>query len=384
MERFLQTIILLGVVQGFIVSNLLFFSGRLRRPNRLLALLIFLLTLASFCLYGSYIDWFSSKWLNFLSNFIPMIVVMPVGPLLYFYVRAFLDPEFKPGKKERLQFLPVIVDLGSTLIAWVFVLGVWTGALKNNPLPWANAIDTYNVYSDIPRWISLVIYTILTFRYLSVQKQKKPEGFRWLQQITWGFAAFACIWLVYLVPYVIPQYTGWMLDHLDWYPLYIPVTFLIYWLGIKGYLVAWQQQAAEKKQETASLPAAVVDTTIEALKKTMEQDRLYLNTALTLQTVAQHTGLATKTISAVLNQHLHKNFNEFINGYRVALFKEKLLASGAEQLTFAGIALDCGFSSPATFQRVFKQVTGMSPSAFRKHCMESAGQYHSDPGFERD
>ena len=170
-----------------------------------------------------------------------------------------------------------------------------------------------------------------------------------------------------------------MLDHLDWYPLYIPITLLIYWLGIKGYLVAWEQQAAEKKQEAQLLPAGVVDTAIETLKNTMEQDRLYLNTALTLQMVAQHTGLAAKTISAVLNQHLHKNFNEFINGYRVALFKEKLLADGAEQLTFAGIALDCGFSSPATFQRVFKQVTGMSPSAFRKNYAESAGQYHSDP-----
>ena len=204
MERFLQTIILLGVVQGFIVSNLLFFSRRLRRPNRLLAALIFLLTLASFCLYGSYIGWFGSKWLNFLSNLIPMIVVMPVGPLLYLYVRAFLDPEFKPGKRAWLQFLPVIIDLGSTLIAWVFVLGVWTGLLKNEPRPWADAIDTYNVYCDIPRWVSLVVYVTLTLRYLQGQKQKRPAGFRWLQQITLGFAAFAGIWLVYLVPYVIP------------------------------------------------------------------------------------------------------------------------------------------------------------------------------------
>ncbi|SDE25281.1 hypothetical protein [Niabella drilacis] len=92
MERFLQTIILLGVVQGFIVSSLLFFSRCLRVPSRILAVLIFLLTLASLCLYGSYIDWFGSKWLNFLSNLVPMIVVMPVGPLLYFYTRSFLEP----------------------------------------------------------------------------------------------------------------------------------------------------------------------------------------------------------------------------------------------------------------------------------------------------
>ncbi|WP_300597602.1 helix-turn-helix domain-containing protein [Niabella sp.] len=378
MERFLQTIILLGVVQGFIVSSLLFFSKRLRTPNRLLATLIFLLTLASFCLYGSYIGWFGSKWLNFLSGLVPMIIVMPVGPLLYFYTRSFIEPEFKIGKKEWMQFLPVIIDLGGSLIAWTFVGGVWTGLLKNDPRPWGMAIDTYNVYADIPRWISLAIYTVLTLRYFTAEKQKSLAGFRWLRQVAIVFGVFLCIWFVYLVPYVIPRYTGWMLDNLDWYPLYIPITLLIYWLGIKGYLISWQQQAAEKKQEAVLLPAQVADASIRLLKNTMEQDRLYLNTELTLQMVAQHTGLAAKTISAVLNQHLHKNFNEFINGYRVALFKEKLLADGAEQLTFAGIAYDCGFNSPATFQRVFKQATGMSPFEFRKNHMTARTIYDSN------
>ncbi|MCF3110797.1 helix-turn-helix domain-containing protein [Niabella sp. CC-SYL272] len=378
MERFLQTIILLGAMQGFIVSCLLFFSRRLRMPNRLLALLIFLLTLASFCLYGSYIGWFDSKWLNFLSNLIPLIVVMPVGPLLYFYVRSFLEPEFKIGRKEWMQFLPVIVDLGSPLMAWLFVAGVWTGLLKNDPRPWGIAIDTYNVYSDIPRWISLAFYTVLTLRYLAAGKQKNPAGFRWLQQVATVFGVFLCIWFVYLVPYVIPRYTGWMLDNLDWYPLYIPITLLIYWLGIKGYLVSWQQQVTEKKQDAALLPEPVVDAAIGLLKNTMEQDRLFLNTELTLQMVARHTGLAAKTISAVLNQHLQINFNEFVNRYRVALFKEKLLADDAAQLTFAGMAYDCGFNSPATFQRVFKQTTGMSPSEFRKNNTGSHAAYNSN------
>lgn len=103
----------------------------------------------------------------------------------------------------------------------------------------------------------------------------------------------------------------------------------------------------------------------------MEQDRLYLNTTLTLNMLAAHTGLPAKTISAVLNQHLHKNFNEFVNSYRVELFKERLAKDDAGQLTFAGLANDCGFSSPATFQRVFKQLTGMSPSEFRKTLPEA-------------
>jgi len=35
-------------------------------------------------------------------------------------------------------------------------------------------------------------------------------------------------------------------------------------------------------------------------------------------------------------------------------------------LTIAGIAFECGFNSQATFQRTFKELTGQSPSEFRK------------------
>ncbi|MEI9807657.1 MAG: helix-turn-helix domain-containing protein [Bacteroidota bacterium] len=37
-----------------------------------------------------------------------------------------------------------------------------------------------------------------------------------------------------------------------------------------------------------------------------------------------------------------------------------------EQLTIAGVAAECGFNSQATFQRTFKEITGIAPSAYRK------------------
>lgn len=374
MKGFFQTIILLGSIQGFIVCGLLFYSPGKRLANRLLAAFIFLMASASFGLYASYMDWFGSRWLDFLSNFIPFITGMLFGPLMYFYMRAFLEPDFTLGRKQRLQFLPAIIDLGVPLTTIVFVIGMWTNTVKNNPASWGNFIDTYNVYSDIPRWISMAVYVGLSFKYLRTYKatNKPAPGFAWLQQFTGLMAGFVGIFLLYLVPYVIPRYTNLMLDTFDWYPIYVPITVLIYWLGIKGYLISWQQLVTDRKTDTA-LPAATVDSAVVLLKKAMEEDRLYLNAALTVNMVAQHTGLTPKTISAVLNQHLHKNFNEYVNGYRVNLFKEKLLQADADQLTFAGIAYDCGFSSTATFQRAFKQLTGMSPSEFRKKAPELPG-----------
>lgn len=60
-----------------------------------------------------------------------------------------------------------------------------------------------------------------------------------------------------------------------------------------------------------------------------------------------------------------KSFNEFVNEYRVNAFKQEAMQPKMSHLTIAGIAFECGFNSQATFQRTFKQITGMSPSEFK-------------------
>jgi AraC-like DNA-binding protein len=53
-----------------------------------------------------------------------------------------------------------------------------------------------------------------------------------------------------------------------------------------------------------------------------------------------------------------------VNAYRIEEVKERLLAPGHQHLTITGIALGCGFNSQATFQRAFKNSTGVSPKEF--------------------
>lgn len=112
------------------------------------------------------------------------------------------------------------------------------------------------------------------------------------------------------------------------------------------------------------MDTSTVSKTLEALQKAMEHDRIYLNPELTLNEVVKITVIPQKTISAVLNQHAGKSFNEFVNEYRVEEVKRRLSGSYPEHLTITGIALECGFNSQATFQRTFKQFTGVSPTEF--------------------
>jgi len=368
-----NTVILLGTLQGVILGVLLFTSKKYRRANRFLAIVMLIFGMACFNLFlynTSFSQYF--PWLAFALNFVPLIVIMPVGPLIYFYVKTSLNPEFKLSKTDRWHFAPVIIDFGAQLTALIFVTGVLSGLIQNNPQSWSLFIDNYNVYSDIPRWLSITLYLGLSYRYLYKQKPAHNQLHQWFRQFIRIFLVFQAIWLLYLIPYVIPSLTNLVLDTVDWYPVYVPLVALIYTLGIKGYLMPAQEPPPLKTP--LSIPPDTINEVLLRLKSAMEEDKLYLKPALNLTSVAEYTGVASKTISSVLNQHLQKSFNEYINNYRITAFKQNLLNPAFKHLTIMGMALESGFNSQATFQRAFKQATGMSPSEFVRDQADKKGK----------
>ncbi len=361
---FFHILILLGFFQGAIMSVLLFFSKKRSRPNRLLGVIILLIALACLNLYLFESPWFTNNpVLNLLGNLIPLVIIMPVGPLLYFYIKSTIDPTFRIGRKERMHFLPAIIDIGTELITVVYIAGLLLGFSMPEPSTLGRFIDDYNVYADIPRWGSITVYLWLSARYLAGVGPEKSSHSQWLHQFIRLFLVFQIIWFVYLVPYVIPSLTNKVLDAVDWYPVYIPLVVLIYCLGIKGYLMAPEELPVARKSVTPP-SEELVGEAVPLLKKAMEEDRLYLDPELNLALLSRHTGLPQKTISLVLNQHLEKSFNEFVNGYRVEAFKQNIQQLQQENMTILALAFDAGFNSQATFQRAFRNNTGMSPREY--------------------
>lgn len=362
---FLDIIILIGAIQGLIFSCLLYKNKDRQPANRLLSALIFLIALASFKLYGTNTGWFNSTLGGWLDALVPMIVIMPLGPLIYFYVRATLDPDFRLTRKDRKQFYPILIDLIPQFAAIIYIVGVITRTLLKKPAPWVQFIDTYNVYADLPRWCSVTFYVWMSARLLTAHSPRLPkEHFNWLRQFIKYFQIFQIIWLIYLIPYLIPAYTDKILDWVDWYPIYVPLAVLVYWMGVKGYIVSRQPAMPLPKKP---LPEAQLETSVPLLLAAMEKDKLYLNPDLNLSIFATHTGLTAKHISAVLNQHMQRSFNEFVNEYRVQVMKARLLDGQADRHTIAGMAYECGFNSLATFQRAFKSSLGQTPSEFLRH-----------------
>jgi AraC-like DNA-binding protein len=364
---FLQTLILLGGLQGLIISSALFLRRAHRQTNRLLAGVIFLLALASVNLWLTDQPWIGSAgWLILFINVVPMVVVMPVGPLLFFYARSVRDPSFRLTRECRFHFYTVIIDIVPQLTAILYFTGLAVGWFRKDDAPWGQFIDTYNVYADIPRWLSISIYLFVTWRYLNRLNPVSPSSYlkKWPQQLIIVFSAFQLIWLFYLIPYVIPAYTDKLLGSLGWFPIYIPMTILIYWLGFRGYFQLQESPVTSKRESSAVLTADQIRETIAALEMEMNEKHVYLRPALDLSMMSERTGIPPKLISAVINQHLQTSFSAYVNGYRVEAIKKKLLDGSNKHLSIAGLAKECGFNSQPTFQRAFKTLAGMTPKEF--------------------
>lgn len=101
---------------------------------------------------------------------------------------------------------------------------------------------------------------------------------------------------------------------------------------------------------------------IERLEKSMQEDKLYREMGITRETLASKLAMPEHQLSRIINHHFEKNFNEFINHYRVEEAKLRLKAEGTAITT---IAFEVGFNSIASFNRVFKEITSTSPTEFR-------------------
>ena len=100
------------------------------------------------------------------------------------------------------------------------------------------------------------------------------------------------------------------------------------------------------------------------IQNAMENEKLYLNPELTMSDLADHLNTHNSLISNVINAGFQKNFNDFVNGFRVEIFKEKIINPKLRHLTLLAIAFDCGFNSKSTFNRAVKKATDKMPSEF--------------------
>ena len=100
----------------------------------------------------------------------------------------------------------------------------------------------------------------------------------------------------------------------------------------------------------------------EKLQRLMADEQPWLEPELTLADLATRLRTNTSLLSHVINTGCGQNFNDFVNRYRVAEAERKLQDPRLAHYSLVGIALESGFNSKSTFNRVFKKLAGRTPS----------------------
>jgi AraC-like DNA-binding protein len=347
----LAIIIILALTSALI----LLFRKENRYPNKLLSLFIISIAL---WLVDAFLRVSGIYSQNPNAYFKPIYFSFAFGPLLYFYVKSLTRSNYRLRGLDFLHFVPVACQFGLYLFLnfqdYVFKRNYWLEV--HEPI-------TYRIEFD-GTFISLALYCFLAFIMTKRYQNSLQENYSNQDQIRLN-------WLVTILLLMIMICIQWFIEVIlrDFYHSYYEFNYSIFLLGLLTLFLAmvslyqsdlnhidFVQRDHSITQFDSKLSQLIVDK--------MESEKLYLDPDLNLKTLSASCNLPSRTVSQHINQDLNKTFHDFVNHYRIEDVKHKLNEGLFENYTILSIAFDCGFNSKASFNRVFKQQTGVTPSEY--------------------
>ena len=350
-----------AICTGVYTSLLLFFSGQNKTANRFLALLMLAIT-------GWIVDAFFRASGIYSQRpgfyFLPIYYSFAFGPLLYLYVCAITNKGFKLRPVHLLQFVPVLIQAAF----------YWYMCFQGYPVKyrvWFNIHQPYTYRLEYDgTWLSLVIYLVLATRHFNKYRSWLADNYSNITRRMLNWLKFSLFTLILVCAAWL--FEAFLRDFRNTYYQYDVSTNLlcivIYCIGILGMQQAATNVAFTEEKATApARPPAEADAGIMRLiDRAMQTDKLYLNPELTLADMARHLNLPARAVSATINAASGKAFNTYVNEYRVEEIKGRLQTADLGRFTLLGIAFESGFNSKTSFNRIFKEFTGCSPTDFLK------------------
>ncbi len=116
--------------------------------------------------------------------------------------------------------------------------------------------------------------------------------------------------------------------------------------------------------EKSRISGLDVDLICTRLTELMRDEKVFADEELSLRDLAGELAISPHQLSEILNEKIKKNFNTFVNEYRIDEAKKMLIDEPRRSILSIGIAV--GFNSNTTFCTVFSKIEGISPSQYRK------------------
>ncbi|MEY4561317.1 MAG: hypothetical protein RLZZ618_594 [Pseudomonadota bacterium] len=131
-------------------------------------------------------------------------------------------------------------------------------------------------------------------------------------------------------------------------------------------------QSHAPSQPPAPAPDAPDAALIAALASLMASQHVHREEQLTIGSLAARLDVPEYKLRRAINQGLgYRNFNVFLNRYRIDEARRALSDAAQAEVPVLTIAMDCGFQSLGPFNRAFKSETGLTPTEYRKQAAQA-------------
>lgn len=308
------------------------------------------------------------------------------GPLMYWYVLVMVNETGKFKTKYLLHTIPFI-GFTAYLFYDFYLLSTAEKLIYYNEKivgrsVFINLLTVVNV-SFGPVYLILSILLLNNFRKNLADKFSYTEkiSLDWLKTILYGLSF---VWITVIIANLSGRFPLLQKENMTDDIVFTAVAISIFFIGIYGI----KQQSifisipgSKFKNDTiksvstlksgkASGPDKIDKQESEDLSKLvsyMEDEKPYLDPELNIGDLANSLQMHSHQLSKLINNHMNKNFYEFVNDYRVTEFKRNATDPKNRHITVLGLAMDAGFNSKASFNRIFKNSTGQTPSHFREN-----------------
>ncbi len=378
-----STPLLVLVLQGLIFAILLLMKYK-RKGNisdLFLGLILLFTCYNQTCYTLGFMGWYD-EFRNTKINYFLYNIAIVLGPLIFLYVKSITTSNFVFRKKDWWHFALAIAFVCYRLIIFTY------DALQPGFNETQNGILKINIDEAIIQPIMgfiefpfMLLYLAFTLQLFYNYRKRITQYFSntYKLELNWILSFLILFTLLFLYN-TIQTIIGTFVTDLNyqqrwWLNLFAALITL--YVGIKGYFTDTTKLKKLNFSFSPSLDAipentkadktkSIPDSDIEIVKSLMENDKAYLNPELNLSDLAKQANMSRAQLSEIINSGFNKNFNDFVNMYRVDAFKNMLKNNKHQQLSLLGIAEECGFNSKATFNRVFKKLTNFSPSEYLK------------------
>lgn len=358
----------IGCVQGLIYGGILLKSTKENaQANRLLATILFFL---SYRLLVQILRLFGlgryDTWYYFMLDFSWIH-----GPLLYFYLKSHIAPNFKFQKKDLLHFIPFVVQIGFSIFVRLQNL-YWEGSRESlswlgywGYVVWMNLSTIYFVAS-----ILIIIYTTKAQRLMKSTDLKaaiSSGNMDWLKRVLMAFKVYFSLVLgILLVDFIFinnARFTSYFyFTQFYYYPFFIGIAGLTYWLGLEGYK---RKDFKNLKTKISNEELAQLRLIEKELELTMKKNKWFKDPELTLSVLASKMDIKPYLLTKCLNTVKQKKFADYINQLRVEELQLLLQRPENSKYTLLSLAYEAGFNSKSSFNRAVKKHLGISPSELK-------------------